>query len=169
MRHILLLNRSYFPIQIISAKKAIRLLFKQKAEAINDDMSVGSFKTIDMDNFPKVIRLLDYSGIPVSAKLSKRNILKRDKNRCAYCGNTFPPRELTVDHIIPKSRGGKFTWDNLITACVSCNNRKGSRTPDEAHMHTLYPTRMPSKGEIIKEIVSSNKEVYEVWSNFLPQ
>lgn len=168
MHQILLLNCSYFPIQIITAKKAIRLLFKKKAEAINDKMETVKFNEIDFKNFPKVIRLLDYSGIPLTAKISKKNILKRDKYRCVYCGETFPPRELTVDHIEPKSRGGKFSWNNLITACIHCNNKKGSRTPDEAGMKMLFFPRTPSKGEIIKEIINSNKDAYELWNNFIP-
>lgn len=167
MRTVLLLNRSYFPIQIITKNKAIKLLFKRKAEAISDSMEVLNFAEINLKDFPKVVRLLDYSGIPVSAKLSKRNILKRDGYRCAYCGNVFPAKELTVDHIIPKSRGGKFSWQNLITSCVKDNNKKGSRTPEEANMKLLFQPRIPSKMEILREIVSSNTDCFEVWSKFM--
>lgn len=167
MRTVLLLNRSYFPIQIITKNKAIKLLFKRKAEAISDSMEVLNFADINLDNFPKVVRLLDYSGIPVTAKLSKRNILKRDGYRCAYCGNVFSSKELTVDHIIPKSRGGKFSWQNLVTSCVKDNNKKGSRTPDEANMKLLYHPRVPSKMEILKDIVNSNSECFEIWSKFM--
>ena len=169
MHQILLLNCSYFPIQVISVNKAVRLLFKEKAEAINDKMETVYFDDLDFSDFPKVVRLTKYSGMPLSAKLSKKNVLKRDKYRCAYCGKVFPAKELTVDHIIPKSRGGKFTWDNLITSCVPCNNKKGSRTLEESRIKLLFQTRIPNKGEIINEIVSTNPSSIEIWSKFIPQ
>jgi 5-methylcytosine-specific restriction endonuclease McrA len=87
---------------------------------------------------PSVIRLIEYIHIPFERKsLSRKNILLRDHNTCQYCGHIFPPQELTLDHVLPRARGGDSNWDNLVACCRRCNNRKGNRTPDEAGMRLL--------------------------------
>lgn len=163
---ILLLNRSYIPIKLISRNNAIKLLYKGKAEAIRDDMEVITFSGVDFRDFPKVIRLFNYSGIPNSTKLSKRNIFRRDNYICAYCGNTFHPKDLTVDHIVPKSKGGKFTWQNLITSCFKDNNKKGNRTPDEARMKLLFQPSKPSGLNVLRDTVEFGQYHYPIWEQF---
>ena len=87
---------------------------------------------------PSVIRLIEYIHIPFERKsLSRKNILLRDHNTCQYCGRIFPPQDLTLDHIAPRSRGGDSAWENLVTCCRSCNNRKGDRSPEAAGMRLL--------------------------------
>lgn len=167
MRAVLLLNCSYMPIQTITRKKAIDLLAREKAEAFNDDLEIINYRNIDFEEFPKVLRLTQYSGIPISVKLSKKNILKRDGYRCAYCGNTFPQKDLTVDHIIPKSRGGQFRWDNLVCSCLRDNNKKGNKTPEEANMKLLFEPRVPKKMEVMRDLIMNNEENKEVWSKFI--
>lgn len=167
MGTVLLLNRSYFPIQTITYRKAIGLLYRGKAEALNDDLEIVKKENIDFKDFPKVLRLLEYTGIPITVKLSKKNVIKRDKNKCAYCGEKFKPKDLTVDHIIPKSKGGKFKWENLVCSCVKDNSKKGDRTPEEAGMKLLYLPRAPSKAEVMREIILSSEENRDVWSKFI--
>jgi 5-methylcytosine-specific restriction endonuclease McrA len=82
---------------------------------------------------PSVIRLLAYRHIPQQTRaLSRKNILLRDRNTCQFCGRIFPAGDLTLDHVMPRSRGGHSTWENLVACCYTCNNRKGDRTPEEA-------------------------------------
>jgi 5-methylcytosine-specific restriction endonuclease McrA len=91
---------------------------------------------------PSVIRLLQYHRIPYQARaLSRKNILIRDRHTCQFCGATLPASELTLDHIVPRSQGGKSSWENLVACCYPCNNRKGDRTPEEAEMELLRPPR----------------------------
>jgi len=163
---VLLLNCSYIPIKLITVQKAIKLLYKGKAEAIRDDMEIVSFKGVDFEDFPKVVRLLTYSGIPTNSKLSKKNIFRRDNFICAYCGNTFQPKDLTVDHIKPKSRGGKFSWENLITACFKDNNKKGNRTPDEAGMKLLFYPTQPNSVNMVRDSINFGKDHYPIWDQF---
>ena len=130
---VLILNQNYEPMSVINVKKAIVLLYLGKAELIaaNDGKRVRSV-SMSMP-FPSIVRLSVYVKVPFKKIiLSRKNILRRDGHRCQYCGRTEVA--LTVDHLMPVSRGGEDTWENLVCACVDCNNRKGDRTPDEARM-----------------------------------
>jgi len=112
---------------------------------------------------PSVIKLSNYIKIPFkSIELSRKNILRRDDHRCQYCGKKTT--DLTIDHIIPKSRGGGDTWENLVTACVRCNNRKGNRTPEEAEMKLLSKPRKPNHILYLKQTVGT---IEENWKPFL--
>ena len=125
---ILVLNSDYNPINICNARRAIILLLKQKAHLITE----------------KVIRLVEYIRVPhhrLMANNPTRNLIyKRDAYTCAYCG---AKEHLTLDHIQPASRGGQDTWENLVTACNSCNTRKGNRTPQEANMVLCVTPKAP--------------------------
>jgi 5-methylcytosine-specific restriction endonuclease McrA len=113
--------------------------------------------------FPSVIRLRRYIHVPVKkVELSRKNILRRDGNRCQYCGTTKPP--LTVDHVIPKSRGGTDTWENLVCACTKCNIRKGNRTPEEASMKLAKTPRRPTHVTFIRNV---SADLDELWKPYL--
>ncbi len=113
--------------------------------------------------FPSVIRLSAYIHLPYkNIELSRKNIIRRDGHRCQYCSKSSPP--LTIDHVMPKSRGGSDTWENLVCACVRCNNRKGNRTPEEAGMPLLRRPRKPSHIMFIRHIEG---RVKEQWKPFL--
>ena len=87
---------------------------------------------------PRIIRLLGYDKLPrQDVKFNRRNIYARDSSKCQYCGRKFPTQELSLDHVKPKSQGGKATWDNIVCCCVKCNVKKGGRTPEQAHMHLI--------------------------------
>jgi 5-methylcytosine-specific restriction endonuclease McrA len=160
---VLVLNQSYEPISVCNVQKAMILLFLTKAELVagNDARSIRSVSRSFV--FPSVIRLCRYVHTPAKKiELSRKNVLRRDANRCQYCGTTKPP--LTVDHIMPKSRGGQDTWENLTCACVRCNVRKGNRTPDEAGIKLLRTPRRPSHVTFIKNI---GGDLDERWKPYL--
>ena len=140
-RSVLMLNQNYEPLTVCSARRAIVLLFQGKAEMIEpaDGLRI---RTVRRDYaLPSVVRLWRYRRVPYKRiVLTRKNIITRDGHRCQYCGVTRGP--MTVDHVIPKTKGGGDSWDNMVCACVRCNNKKGDRTPEEAGMHLLrVPTR----------------------------
>lgn len=129
---VLMLNQDYQPLSICSLRKSMLLLFLDKAEMIHNNPSRKVRTVSSSYQYPSVIRLKKYAHVPFKRiVLTRKNILKRDRNRCGYCGGH---EDLTIDHILPKSRGGEDSWENLVTACNRCNNKKGNRTPDEAGM-----------------------------------
>jgi 5-methylcytosine-specific restriction endonuclease McrA len=112
---------------------------------------------------PSVIRLLKYYRVPYRMiELSRKNIIRRDNYRCQYCGKKTST--LTIDHVIPKSRGGTDTWDNLVAACVKCNNKKGNRTPSEANMPLLKKPRKPNHIMFLKQFMGT---IDDSWRPFL--
>mgnify|MGYP001627150511 CR=1 FL=1 len=160
---VLVLNQSYEPISVCSAKKALLLMFLAKAELIEQRPEASVRTPRQHYPFPSVIRLCAYLRIPYKKiELSRKNILRRDNHRCQYCGTTSPP--LTVDHVIPRSRGGADQWENLVCACVHCNNKKGSRTPEEANMRLATVPRRPHHVQFLKQFVG---RVDETWRPYL--
>jgi 5-methylcytosine-specific restriction endonuclease McrA len=160
---VLILNQSYEPISVCSTKKALLLLFLTKAEIVEERTNHVVRTVRDRYPFPSVIRLSAYLRVPFrKIELSRKNILRRDGYRCQYCGTSTPP--LTVDHVIPRSRGGADTWENLTCACVKCNNKKGNRTPDEARMRLLSVPRKPHHVLFLKHYLG---KVDEAWRPYL--
>lgn len=157
---ILVLNSNYLPINITSFKKAFKLVFKGKAEIVKEGDEIISTMKIKFKK-PSIIRLTYNVNVPYrKVILSKDNIFKRDNYTCAYCGRY---RDLTVDHIHPKSKGGKDNWENLISACMKCNSRKGDRTPEQANMKLQFQPFKPSPLHFMCE---SNK-FREGWGEYL--
>ncbi len=140
---VLVLNQNYEPMTITNVKKAIVLVYLGKAELVEkyDSLVVRSI-TISLP-LPSIVRLTRYISVPRKRiVLSRKNIIKRDAHSCQYCGNSSGP--ITVDHVIPKGRGGEDSWENLVCACTKCNNKKGNRTPEEAGMNLLKRPLKPS-------------------------
>lgn len=130
--NVLVLNQDYQPLSVCSVQRSMKLLFLEKAELLHDDPERELRTTRRSYSYPSVIRLRNYIRIPYAKiVLSRRNVMRRDQFTCQYCGKRS---DLTIDHVIPKSRGGKDTWENLTTACDKCNVKKGNRTPKEAQM-----------------------------------
>ena len=138
---VLVLNASYEPINICAARRALVLVLKGVASAEETSLhAVHSARSAV--HLPSVIRLLEYRRIPRQTRaLSRKNILMRDRYTCQYCHKTLPSAELTLDHVVPRSRAGESAWENLVACCNPCNNRKGNRTPDEAGMKLLRQPR----------------------------
>lgn len=154
MGKVLVLNASYEPLNITSWRRAIVLLIKEKAERVEhlDRQIYPNFP------LPTVIRLRHYVRVPYKEiPLTRRNILHRDAHSCQYCGYTGD--ELTLDHVVPRSRGGGDSWENIVTACVRCNVKKGNRTPREANMLTRHTPRKPHSSlyfELTKHVKSGS-------------
>ena len=188
---VLALNKLYLAVHVISVRRAFTLLFKDLAEVVTFDDGYyqsynfqswrevsearASFKQPD-DEFirtvqfeiqvPRVIRLLTYDRLPrPKVKFNRRNIFARDGNRCQYCGKRFATSELSLDHILPRSRGGQATWENIVCACLKCNVRKGGRTPSEANMKLFREPVQPRTSPVLSLKLSHRK--YESWKTFL--
>lgn len=139
---VVVLSRDYIPLMYCDMRRAIALVYLKKAEIVKES---GDFLRSISDRFPipKVIRLLCKLVRQVSPRVTytRKNIHIRDNYTCQYCGSTS---NLTLDHVMPVSRGGKSSWENVVTACYPCNSRKGSKTPDEAHMPLAVTPKKPS-------------------------
>lgn len=141
---VLVLNTSYEVINICNVKRAILLIFK--GIAVVEEKSENYIHTIS-EKFiiPSVIRLKTYIKVPIKkVVVSRKNVLIRDKYTCQYCGDDYAPEELTIDHIIPKSRGGSTKWDNVVACCKKCNNQKGHKTLRESGMKLIKKPSIPN-------------------------
>ena len=138
---VLVLNASYEPIHVTPVRRAVVLIIKGVATTEEAD---GAFIYSARASFrvPSVIRLREFRRIPYQTRaLSRKNILLRDRYTCQFCGRILPAAELTLDHVIPRSRGGHTDWDNLVACCHRCNNLKGDHFPEEAGLQLLRPPR----------------------------
>ena len=188
---VLVLNRFYMAVHVVSVRRAFGLLFRDLAEVIH--LEEGQFSNYDIHSWreiselraqfkapeddwirsvnfeiqvPRVIRLLFYDRLPKQAiRFNRRNIFARDGNRCQYCGKRFPTSELSLDHIVPRSRGGEATWENIVCSCVRCNVKKGGRTPEEAHMHLVRQPVKPKRSPLLAMKLGNPK--YQSWKTFL--
>jgi hypothetical protein len=115
---------------------------------------------------PRIIRLLFSDRLPThEVKLNRRNLFARDNNQCQFCGKRFATRELSLDHVVPRSQGGLSTWENLVCACLKCNARKGGRTPRQAHMQLVRAPRQPKRNPMIHVHLGNHR--YRSWKQFL--
>ena len=138
---VLVLNATYEPVNVCAARRAIILILNGVALAEEETNRIVRSTSLAMP-IPSVIRLLEYRRIPHQARaLSRKNILLRDHNTCQFCGQALPSSELTLDHVIPRSQGGKSAWENLVACCHPCNNEKGDHTPEQAGMKLLRTPR----------------------------
>jgi len=117
---------------------------------------------------PRIIRVLTFSRLPrQDVKFNRRNLFARDNNTCQYCGKRFSTTQLSLDHVIPRSRGGTMGWSNVVCACIRCNVRKGGRTPEEAHMRLIRPPIKPRRNPVVTIKLAEAK--YYSWKQFLDQ
>ena len=138
---VLVLNASYEPINVCAARRAIVLVLKGVAMTEEENGHYLHAARLAL-RVPSVIRLLEYRRIPHQTRaLSRKNILLRDRNTCQYCGEVLPSSELTLDHVVPRSRNGASTWENLVACCHSCNRRKSNQLPMEAGMKLMREPR----------------------------
>jgi len=188
---VLVLNRLYIAVHIVNVRRAFGLLFRNLAEVVHCES--GGFANYDFDSWrevsqlragakqpnedwiravnfeiqvPRVIRLLRYDRLPKqNLHLNRRNVLARDDHVCQYCGRRFASHLLTLDHVIPRSRGGITAWENVVCACLGCNLRKGGRTPAEAKMRLIRRPARPKRNPWLVLKLSNPK--YESWRNWL--
>lgn len=159
---VLVLNQSYEPLTVCSPQRAIALIFLAKAEVL-ETYNNKYLRTVNRKYaLPSVIRLHQYIKLPFrSVEISRKNVIKRDGGKCQYCGAKV---QLTIDHIIPKSRGGEDSWENLTTACIKCNNFKGNRMPKEANMKLMS---VPKKPNYIVFLRTTLGKIEENWKQYL--
>ncbi len=155
-RKVLVLNADYRALSVCTVYKAFLLTYLQKAEMVNKVEGKYIRTVAQSYEVPSVIRLLHYVNMPYkNIMLTRHNVFKRDGQQCAYCGSK---ESLTIDHVVPRSRGGGSTWDNLITACRSCNSKKGDCLPEEANMPLPYKPYKPSFIMFLREFSGSRDE-----------
>jgi hypothetical protein len=182
-RPVLVLNRVFQPVQLTTAKRAFVLLYGGAAHALDDageeyDFELWRSLPVREDDdsvpiiggalrVPRVLHLHRYDRTPrVTVRLTRRNLMFRDQHQCQYCGKQPPVRDLNIDHVMPRSRGGDDTWENLVTACRVCNLRKGWRTPEEANMRLQRRPFRP-KWSMTAQILLGSGTKYREWDPFL--
>jgi 5-methylcytosine-specific restriction endonuclease McrA len=165
MNHVLVLNATYEPLNVVSVRRAVVLLLKEKAEIVE---AAGAWLRAEQMSLPvpTVIRLVYYVRIPrrFSLPVSRRTVLARDHYTCQYCGIQPGRANLTIDHVLPRSRGGESRWENVVTACGPCNRRKGNRTPDEARMPL---PRQPRRPRYLALTVLEGPSAPKEWSKYM--
>jgi len=163
---VLVLNATFEPINVTAVRRALVLLLKgvAQAEELNHAEIHSASNAVRV---PSVIRLLAYRHIPQQTRaLSRKNILLRDRNICQFCGKIFPASDLTLDHVVPRWRGGRSSWENLVACCYQCNNHKGDRTPEEAGLQLVRrprPFTLHTSRQLMRLI--GNKD--EKWRKYL--
>jgi hypothetical protein len=188
---VLVLNRHYAAIRVVTARRAFCMIVKQIAEIVS--VENDGFLSYDFESWreiselrakyereehewvrcvrfelavPRIVRLLFYDRLPrTNVKFTRRNIYARDGSRCQYCGRRFPTSELSLDHVVPRSQGGLSTWRNVVCCCVTCNVQKGGQTPQQARMKLVRPPIKPRRSPVIALRLGSEK--YASWKQFL--
>jgi 5-methylcytosine-specific restriction endonuclease McrA len=164
---VLVLNASYEPINICGTRRALVLVLKGVARTEEEHGLILHAQRSHIA-MPSVIRLLEYRRIPYQTRaLSRKNILLRDRNTCQYCGEIFAPGDMTLDHVIPRSRGGDSTWENLVACCRACNRRKGNRMLDEIDDMILLREPRPFSLHTSRQIMRMLGRGDDRWRKYL--
>lgn len=188
---VLVLNRLYMAVHVVNVRRAFGLLCRELAEVIHFEQ--GKFASFTFESWremselradqkelcddwiravnfeiqvPRVIRLLTFDRLPKQKlHLSRRNVLARDGHVCQYCGRHFPTHLLSIDHVVPRSRGGATTWENVVCACLTCNTRKGGRNPSEARMKLIQTPGRPKRNPLL--VLKLGNPKYQSWRVWL--
>lgn len=162
---VLILNASFEPLHVCSVKRAIQLLMTEVAVRVEDADAVLRTPTRAVP-VPSVVRLSRYVRRPHRPRVAfnRRNLFRRDDHRCQYCGRRGS--DLTLDHVLPRSRGGPTSWDNVVACCRSCNAKKRDRTPDEADMHLERKPKAPRF--VFSSAYGLIRDVDPIWKRYLP-
>lgn len=187
-RSVLVLNRFWQPVQTCSAKRALKLLCLGHAQALQT-AGEARFQTHDFESWavyseggceeelvhsvrialavPRIIVLSLYDKYPrLEVRLTRRNVFLRDQFTCQYCAKEFPEPELNLDHVMPRDKGGRMTWENIVTSCIRCNTRKANKLPKEANMHPLRKPVVP-KWRPVFGLRGYHGQPHESWTHFL--
>ena len=187
-QHVLVLNRLWQAVNICTARRALTLLFQGHAQAVLGAED-GSFRTYNFTQWydfslrepqhpesiktisfrirvPRVILLVVFDRKPKKeVKFTRHNIFERDKNMCQYCGHVFERKDLNLDHVIPRDRGGPTTWENIVCSCIECNTHKANRTPQEAGMHLVRKPKRPKWRPFVQINLSLHQ--HDSWKHFI--
>jgi len=179
---VLVLNRFFIPVSVTSLKRAFILLYCGSAKAVSEDYETFDFNSwadvsiareedcvrtvTSIIKAPRVIILIRYEGyFKKQPKFNRINIFRRDNSICQYCRKTFLKQELTIDHVIPKSHGGKSVWENVVCSCAKCNRKKGGKTPEQANMKILNKPVKPKWGPFSNVFIKAVR--YKEWEPFM--
>lgn len=186
---VLVLNRLWQPVNIVGTQRAFSLLLQGHAQVIHT--GDASFRMMDSgawlalseeetpeDNeayvttvrlrirVPKVLLLRSYDRLPVQeVKFTRETLFERDNYRCQYCGNGFEPNLLNMDHVIPRDRGGRTSWENIVTSCIKCNSRKANRLPHQADMHLIRKPERPRWRPFVSSLIGQDYD--SDWDHFI--
>jgi 5-methylcytosine-specific restriction endonuclease McrA len=189
-QQVLVLNRLWQAVNLCSARRALTLLFEGHAQVVSNTDS-GDFKTYDFHQWrdvsdrtssdssedvvrtvalrirvPRVILLLFFDRLPrKEVKFTRHNIFERDRNTCQYCGKVFERRDLNLDHVVPRDRGGPTTWENIVCSCIPCNTRKANKSPVEAGMRLVRKPKRPKWRPFVQ--VGFGAPMHDSWKHFL--
>ena len=186
-QHVLVLNRLWQAVNICTARRALTLLFEGHAQVVLTD-DEGAFQTFSFNQWrdfsaqkpqgetiatvsfkirvPRVILLLMFDRLPKKeVKFTRHNIFERDRNTCQYCGRVFERKDLNLDHVIPRDRGGPTSWENIVCSCVQCNTQKANRTPQEAALHLVRKPKRPKWRPFVQ--VNLGMPHHDSWKHFL--
>ena len=186
-QHVLVLNRLWQAVNVCTARRALTLLFEGRAQVVLDGAD-GSFQTFNFSQWqdfseqephpesihtisfrirvPRVILLVLFDRLPKKeVKFTRHNIFERDHNTCQYCGEEFDRKDLNLDHVIPRDRGGPTTWENIVCSCVACNTKKANCTPLEAGMHLIRKPKRPKWRPFVQ--INVGLKHHDSWKHFL--
>jgi 5-methylcytosine-specific restriction endonuclease McrA len=186
-QHVLVLNRLWQAVNVCTVRRALSLLFEGHAQVVMGDDD-GDFHTFDFRQWrdfsqqephpesihtvsfkiriPRVILLVVFDRLPrKEVKFTRHNIFERDRNTCQYCGQAFDRRDLNLDHVVPRDRGGPTTWENIVCSCIECNTHKANRTPGEAGMRLIRKPKRPKWRPFVQ--VSVGIAQHDSWKHFL--
>lgn len=158
---------SYFPLSLWSWQEAVKAIFRESVTVVSEYDRIVRSPGIEM-KLPSVIALNDYVVTARRPAFTRFNVFLRDNWNCQYCGSKYKTNDLTFDHVIPKSRGGRSTWDNIVTSCQVCNTKKGAKMPHECDMYPLQEPRQPTIFELQEQGKSFPPNfLHESWGDFL--
>lgn len=186
-QHVLVLNRLWQAVNVCSVRRALTLVFEGHAQVVLDTGD-GSFQTFNFNawrdfsqqsphpesvgtisfkiRIPRVILLLVFDRLPKKeVKFTRHNIFERDRNTCQYCGRVFDRKDLNLDHVIPRDRGGPTTWENIVCSCIECNTKKANCTPQEAGMKLIRKPKRPKWRPFVQ--ISFSTVQHESWKHFI--
>ena len=186
-QQVLVLNRLWQAVNVCSVRRALTLLFQGQAQVVLDGGD-GSFQTYGFREWrdlsqkeahpesihaisfkirvPRVILLMVFDQLPAKeVKFTRHNIFERDKNTCQYCGRVLERKDLNLDHVVPRDRGGPTTWENIVCSCIPCNTRKGNRTPQEAGLRLVRKPRRPKWRPFLH--VQLGFPAHDTWRHFI--
>ena len=186
-QQVLVLNRLWQAVNVCSVRRALTLLFQGQAQVVLNSGD-GCFQTYNFREWrdisdaephpesihtisfkirvPRVILLLVFDQLPAKeVKFTRHNIFERDKNTCQYCGRIFERRDLNLDHVVPRDRGGPTTWENIVCSCIPCNTRKGNRTPQEAGIRLIRKPKRPKWRPFLH--VQLGIPAHDQWRHFI--
>lgn len=188
---VLVLNRFYMAIRVVNVRRAVTLLYRGCAEVIT--IEEGSYANYEFEAWcevsqifalekqpdedyliapsfeiqvPRIVRLTRYDKFPrASVRFNRKNVFARDDHRCQYCGQSGPASQLSLDHVVPRSHGGKTTWENIVCSCLKCNSKKGGRTPSQASMRLLSQPAKPRSNPAMTFPLDDPR--YASWKTFI--